>query len=88
MSDHTDLLWVFQMEATDPSITYLDGNERVWIGPKWDIAETGGRFELYRKGNWQITVRSLDLAFAIIADQEHADVGWRLVRTDKPVGEA
>jgi hypothetical protein len=43
----------------------------LWIGSKWDIAETGDhRFAIYRKGNWRHVVGSLDLALAIVEDNE------------------
>jgi hypothetical protein len=52
-----------------PSETYLDDYERVWIGPKWDIAQ--GRdlhFSVYRKGNYVLQVGTLDLACRIVKD--------------------
>lgn len=61
------------LDATDPEQTYFegDGYVRCWIGSKWDIVETAQeRFAVYRKGNWRITVGTLDLALAIVADNE------------------
>jgi hypothetical protein len=59
------------LEEHKPNDTYLDEYVRVWIGSKWDIAQdAAGRFAVYRKGNWRITVGTLALACAIVADNE------------------
>jgi hypothetical protein len=56
--------------ATEPGQTYLYEDEQVWVGAKWDVAKRDGRFVVYRKGNWAITVGSFDLALAIVYDNE------------------
>lgn len=56
------------LERNDPAHTYLDGAYEVWIGPRWDLAREGDRWQVYRKGNWQIAVGSFQLALAIVAD--------------------
>lgn len=53
--------------------TYLAdaGYVAAWIGDKWDIGQNlDGRFSVFRKGNWVLVVGSLDLALAIVADNE------------------
>ena len=57
------------LKECPPSETYLPDFERVWIGGKWDIAmDHGGHFEVWRKGNYRITVGTFELACAIVKD--------------------
>jgi hypothetical protein len=61
------------LHETPAHDTYLDHAETVWIGDKWDVAKVGvRRFEVYRKGNWRLTVGTLELAVAIVQDDEGA----------------
>lgn len=58
---------------TPPDQTYLDGYAEVWIGSKWDIAhDDEGRFAVYRKGNYVLTVGTLELALALVGDDERS----------------
>lgn len=57
------------LEETDPSVTYLDHHQRVWIGAKWDVGLTSdNRFAVYRKGNYVTQVGTWDLACALALD--------------------
>lgn len=73
LDDQADLLIELGLKQFRPDTTYIDDSDAVWIGAKWDIAYRHGRYDLYRKGNWLMAVRTLDLAAAIIRDQEALD---------------
>ena len=56
--------------------TYIDLPGRAWIGVRWDLCELpSGGVAIYRKGNWVLNVGSMDLALAIVQDNEGFPLG-------------
>lgn len=57
------------LEREEPSQTYLSESEsdQVWIGSTWDIANRGGLWDVYRKGNHMVTVEHPEVARLIVA---------------------